>query len=77
MSLTVHGDPGTAVAAVYDRLMHARAHTSRLTHTCTDTQSSAEGSRWSLSNITPFCQTPPHPHTPPHHDGKYLLVQLG
>lgn len=32
MHLTVHRDQGTAVAAVYDRLMHARAHTYRLTH---------------------------------------------
>lgn len=32
MHLTVHGDPGTAVAAVYDKLMHARAHTYRVTH---------------------------------------------
>lgn len=34
MHFTVHGDPGTAVAAVYD--MHARAHTHTLTHIQTD-----------------------------------------
>lgn len=38
MHLTVHGDPGTAVAAVYDRLMHARAHTYTLIQIQTDTQ---------------------------------------
>lgn len=38
MHLTVHGDPGTAVAAVYDSLMHARAHTYTPTHIQTDTQ---------------------------------------
>lgn len=38
MHLTVHGDPGTAVAAVYDRLMYARAHTYTLTQIQTDTQ---------------------------------------
>lgn len=27
MHLTIHGVPGTAVAAVYDRLMHPRACT--------------------------------------------------
>lgn len=63
MHLTVHGHPGTAAAAVYDRLMHARARTYTPTHIQTDTHSSAEGSRWSRSHKTPFCQTPPH------HDG--------
>lgn len=38
MHLIVHGNPGTAVAAVYDRLMHARAQTYTLIHTQTDTQ---------------------------------------
>lgn len=37
MPLTVHGDPGTAVAAVYDRLVHARAPTYTPTHIQTDT----------------------------------------
>lgn len=34
MHFTVHGDPGTAVAAVYD--MHARAHTHTHTYTYTN-----------------------------------------
>lgn len=55
MHLTVHRDPGTAVAAVYDKLMHVRAHTHGLRHI--QTHSSAEGSRWSLSHKTPFCQS--------------------
>lgn len=38
MHLTVHGNPGTAVAAVYDRLMHARAHTYTLVQIQTDIQ---------------------------------------
>ncbi len=38
MHLTAHGDPGTAAAAVYDRLMHARAHTYTLTQIQTDTK---------------------------------------
>lgn len=38
MHLTVHGDPGTAAAAVYDRPVHARARTYTTTHIQTDTQ---------------------------------------
>lgn len=38
MFVKVHGDPGTAAAAVYDRLMHACARAYTLTHTQTDTQ---------------------------------------
>lgn len=70
MDLTVHGDPGTAVAAVYDGLMHARAHTYTLTHIQTDTQ------------LCRGLKMEPEPQNtilsdPLHHDGNIFLVQLG
>lgn len=57
MHLTEHGDPSTAAAAVYDRLMHARAHTYRPTHTYRHTEL-YKGLKMEPEPQTPFCQTP-------------------
>lgn len=69
MHLTVDGNPGTAVAAVYDRLIYARAHTYTLVQIQTDIQ------------LCRGLKMEPEPQNtiqskPTNHDKKCLLVQL-